>query len=312
MESANTAKNNNVEQKSKINLLLAGVTGAGKSSLGNLLSGAETFKVSDKAVSETKDHSVATGNLKGIEVTVIDTMGLNDTNDSQTIVRSKITKAIKSMKGGFDVLLFVVKLDRYTAAEHIAFEYLCHAILGEECFDNAYVVFTHCHAKYVRPPKSEEEQKNWLAESRKKNHNLNSLLNSVNNKFIFVCNPPVDADDTEQEDKNKKLRDLTVEGIAKVLAQHNAPRYFFKAAITAQKEYDEKLRKLEEERAKASEEQKSVFTSQIKQLKAAFKNQLGQIIEQRENEARKNGFFTTLGSQLDTAAKRVWGWLIGA
>jgi len=51
------------------------------------------------------------------------------TDDDQMVIRSKITKAIKSMKDGVDIIFFAVKLGRYTFAEHLAFQYLCGAYL---------------------------------------------------------------------------------------------------------------------------------------------------------------------------------------
>ena len=108
-----------VVELTECNWLLLGVTGSGKSCLGNfLLRGEERFKESDKMVSETKAASRESATLNGNKICVIDTPGLGDTEhlgkhdfQAKNIAEdasSLITELTKIMTKGISAFLIVI------------------------------------------------------------------------------------------------------------------------------------------------------------------------------------------------------------
>lgn len=108
----------------KRTVLLMGRTGNGKSTIANVLVGASPqsprFVESDMASSETGKHQVETVVVDGMELTVVDTMGIGDTSKTKEEVCMALARAIVACKDGFHQLIFVVR-GRMTEEEIEAF-----------------------------------------------------------------------------------------------------------------------------------------------------------------------------------------------
>jgi len=233
------------------NVLLVGVTGSGKSSLGNLLLDSEVFRVGDSAIGETEtvEDSVATS-VSG-EFCVGDTQGLNDPNDSQVLVRSRITNVVKKFSKGIDVFLVVVRMERFVASTSEALSFLFEGILGTSAYANCILVFTQCAAKYVEHSTKAQAQLDWLKTERQVD-TLQALINKVSGRVVFVANPPINPDDDEKtKARNQELRNLSYMELAQAIRQFRPDRPFLDAE--AQEEHKRQLQLNEEQERQASE-----------------------------------------------------------
>ncbi len=124
-------------------LVLAGITGAGKSSSGNTILGRKAFRVVKSPSSVTKECSKETENVAGREITVVDTPGMFDTDVSEEeLLKEKISKCINMTAPGPHAIILVIKLDTFTEEERLSVEKI-RAIFGEEADKHTIVLFTH-------------------------------------------------------------------------------------------------------------------------------------------------------------------------
>eukprot|EP01133_Synstelium_polycarpum_P012151 gene12151-14218_t len=119
------------------NILVVGKTGHGKSSLcGTLTRRTEVFKVSSSTVSETTNHTKLTVQEEGITLTVVDTIGLGDTESSLQKVLYRIADACWAVKDGFHQIFFV------TSGRMTEEEIMCFNLLRTVIFDNKVCDYT--------------------------------------------------------------------------------------------------------------------------------------------------------------------------
>jgi hypothetical protein len=95
--------------KEKINILLVGITGSGKSALANVLTNSDDFKESAYAVSETKNFRKKSFKWNGKYFCVVDTVGLGNIALSTKRTLSKIAEGIIAMPEGINHVLFVIR-----------------------------------------------------------------------------------------------------------------------------------------------------------------------------------------------------------
>ncbi|KAJ0047412.1 hypothetical protein NL108_003865 [Boleophthalmus pectinirostris] len=135
--------NSDMEQSGPMRIVLLGKTGAGKSSLANLIFGEEgKFKESASPNSETKKCYAQTKNINGRLIHLIDTPGLFDTDLNNTDLSPEILKCIEESAPGPHAFLLVLKVERYTKQE----QEVVKNILGyfsQEALNYTTVVFTH-------------------------------------------------------------------------------------------------------------------------------------------------------------------------
>ena len=79
-----------------LKVVLIGETGVGKSQLGNFILHKEFFKVGDHDISETDRISEDKTCIEGMNVTIVDTPGLNDTESRDEQIMDKIVEKFQS------------------------------------------------------------------------------------------------------------------------------------------------------------------------------------------------------------------------
>ncbi|XP_071234574.1 uncharacterized protein [Salvelinus alpinus] len=126
-----------------IRIVLLGKTGGGKSSAGNTIFGQDDVFLSDSSsTSSTQICEAHTKNIKGRNITLIDTPGLFDTDIPEEELKPKIVKCITECAPGPHAFLIVLKVERYTVHENEAVAKI-ETYFSPEAFKYATVLFTH-------------------------------------------------------------------------------------------------------------------------------------------------------------------------
>ncbi|XP_064787375.1 uncharacterized protein LOC135510413 [Oncorhynchus masou masou] len=126
-----------------IRIVLLGKTGGGKSSAGNTIFGQDDVFLSDSSsTSSTQKCKAHTENIKGRNITLIDTPGFFDTDIPEEELKPKIVKCITECAPGPHAFLIVLKVERYTVHENEAVAKI-ETYFSPEAFKYATVLFTH-------------------------------------------------------------------------------------------------------------------------------------------------------------------------
>ena len=155
-------------ERRPLRLLLIGLTGVGKSRLGNKLSGKKLFVESDNPFSCTKKTQSAT-NQFGIEI--IDSQGFEDTDNEDKEALASIFGEIKNKKP--NVLVFVQNITnkRFCKSSKRIIEDICAMFDTKSIWNHFIIVFTYSNA--VSATKREICAKNLI----------NSILNVLSEYY---------------------------------------------------------------------------------------------------------------------------------
>ncbi len=159
------------------NVLLVGRPGAGTSSLANAIIGKDKFPV-DSSVASVKLHmpiSEVKDTVNGVEykIKVINTITPFDTGEFERNHRYFIREIQDFVQEGISLILFVVRVGRFTDEERHTFD-LIMKVFGDKVSDISALVLTHCEQinqrareKTVEHFKSSEDTKRFAEFAKK-------------------------------------------------------------------------------------------------------------------------------------------------
>jgi predicted GTPase len=129
-------------------LIVIGETGAGKSELGNAILQRAAFFASPEPESVTMKTSAETSEIDGIQRTVIDTQGLDDSKGVDSAHIQQMVQFLKSYQGGANAVALVLngQADRLTAGIQKLIR-LLHVFFNDPKFWYHFcIIFTKCRA----------------------------------------------------------------------------------------------------------------------------------------------------------------------
>lgn len=199
----------------RLTVMMFGMTGSGKSALGNLLAGYTHFQSGDDTSSVTGMSSIKSYRAPDRSLLLLDSIGLGDTEIDQEKVVASIRDVALSVTDGIDVMLFVIKHGRITDDTIARLIYVTEYLWGSECLLNLYVVVTFAN-RYMT---NKEEADSWIQRQVEINwrfEHIYKLVGSNPNRFIFIDNP----DPESQEPFWRKRREYSRHKLMMALAKH--------------------------------------------------------------------------------------------
>jgi len=155
-------------------ILLIGRTGNGKSTITNVISGANEFKESEDGVSETRGIEIKRFRIESenIEYRIIDTIGIGDTRFNEREVLIKIAEAADAIKNGLNQILFVTS-GRFAEQEIKAYRLLRKVIFAEDMGKYTTIIRTK-FPSFRRSEKCKNDKEKMIAE----NEDVADVINS--------------------------------------------------------------------------------------------------------------------------------------
>jgi len=270
--------------------LLLGETGAGKSRIGNKLFNRNCFVSCSGYNSITKVgsmvHQVITVGNKQIPLSIVDTVGVGDTELNWNDQKVNIANSLSLCPNGFDIVLLVVKKGRFNQSIIQSWKLLFQQLLGESAYAHCYVALTHCRHT------NRQEHLNELHAS-KSNELVSIMLDKIGEKRIVFLELGNEETDRSALSDSREFQNMNVsiEMLKQLILNHPQwQRYLTETMKRTIREYTEQQRRIEEERRKREEDERRKREAQLHAERERLKAQQEmerQKCAQRERERQE-------------------------
>ncbi|KAL8577807.1 hypothetical protein ACOMHN_054557 [Nucella lapillus] len=255
-----------------LRVVLLGKTGAGKSSLGNSLTGNkppkaapsqqrderppthsnpnEGFKIGRGLKSETVFCDWSQADRHG---TVTDTPGLCDTHLDEEKIYKEVAKSVAVAKPGPNVIIFTLRCDRrFTDEEYKAYQKI-KELFSEEMNKHLILVFNGLDC-YDDLDTVAEQREMLREEITKFGDKLNDMVSQAGNRIFGMNNKASD------EEKNQQTKDLI--DMMKTMVEKNGRDVYYRTEMSDQ--IMKKVEKMVEKEAAAKGVSKAQATTELK------------------------------------------------
>lgn len=130
-------------------IVVLGATGAGKSSVCNLMTDSRFFDESDGFESATVQASYYDSSQKDWPIRVVDTAGFLCTQDASHCREARITQFADLVPQGVDVFILTERFGRFTEANEQSFVFF-QELLGPEALKHTVLLFTHVQNRQLQ------------------------------------------------------------------------------------------------------------------------------------------------------------------
>jgi predicted GTPase len=203
-----------IDNKDKT-ILLIGSTGKGKSTLANVLVNqanqfTEIFKESGASVSGTREIQSEEFVEKGINYSIIDTVGLGDTKLKREVVLDKIAEAVYLAQQGVNQVFFVID-EKFNPQEMSNYDLLKSII-----FDDQVIAYTTIIRTRFANFKDKQDCQADIEAMIKQEGKLAEIIQSCQKRVVYVDNPSLHVlpDDAEDEAGQQAAQQEATEEIA--------------------------------------------------------------------------------------------------
>jgi len=168
--------------KNNLKVVLIGETGVGKSQLGNFILQNECFKTGNGKNSETETLSEGYSHLDGMNVTIVDTPGLNDTGSKDEEIMNLIVKKFQEDNSIDGIILVYSFRDPRRVQKHQELVNNLIKLFGKDLLEKRLkVIFTNSTVGVERDKDEEEKERIQMNDTKKF---LNHIV--TDNEMIFI------------------------------------------------------------------------------------------------------------------------------